>query len=594
MKGIDLFNGQIGYRFLPKVACTSIKHQLYCQTSLSKDDLGAMDDIHRLLNQGGYHRSIDNCEMRFIVLRDPIKRFLSAYSNRVLHHHELSEWSLAKKHPDLYKKINIFDPDLDTFIENLDEYLQVPSIHHHVKPINSFLGGQDLDYFTHIYKIEELDRLERDLSKALDNEVAFDRLQTGGPKFSLSALNEQQINKLFLFYRDDYKSLAGYYSKLDILKDRGLIEVVDTDHEPDEKQETPFIIWTSRRTGGTNFARALYKSSNLQCIEDEPFNLGRAWGYITKEWKKNFDYVELYKLINQLLSEKWLLKHCLEIADDQINLALSELAVQYGYKSLFLYRETSEDRLLSLNFAQQTAVWGRDQLKQTAISEGVFQQEVDVNYLIEHEKKSRRAMRELYMALILQNQEPLSVSFETLYKTANFEYSCQIVESIFDELGLNKDILTDEFLNKTLKRGGQGTDKDYLRFERADELVEKTKNMGEFKLNSLPEYHKTAVENDAIVHLAIWNPHEAIKPDQAYLSGIILTDDTQNIKFAFYEGDRKIETPGWLTSPAMSKKYPDNSNSGNCRFLAGPVSTLQPIRIEIENTQEPLVTLRFE
>lgn len=206
-------DGKIGYRDIPKTACTSIKIVLY--------SLQFNKDFERS-NHGGKHihqvmaslnQPLNNAEFKFIVVRDPIKRFLSAYANRVIFHKELSFNFISKNHPDLLDEIKVFDPDLNQFIKYLDTYLKIKTIRHHIKPISNFLNGNDLTYFTNVYKLENLHELEKDLSNISGKKVVFGRFQTGGPKIKINELSSEQFKKLLNFYAKDYELLAGLYEK---------------------------------------------------------------------------------------------------------------------------------------------------------------------------------------------------------------------------------------------------------------------------------------------------------------------------------------------------------------------------------------------
>ena len=213
MKGIIFNNSKIGYRNLPKTASTTIKKAMH----LSEGKTPNREETNKTNVHKHYKRvSIDACEFRFVVIRDPIKRFLSAYGNRVTHHSELSEAFIQNKFPDLYWELPYFNPGLGQFIEHFETYLQVPPIRHHLCPITEFFDGEDLSYFTNVYPIENLGKLASDLSDQMDSTIEFGRHQTGGIKYRVRDLSHDQLSELVAFYRQDYKLLADYYSVDDI------------------------------------------------------------------------------------------------------------------------------------------------------------------------------------------------------------------------------------------------------------------------------------------------------------------------------------------------------------------------------------------
>lgn len=217
MKGIIFPVKDIGYLSIPKTACTAIKRELYRLEKgeeFSREKVGT--HIHNFLGKkmtGG----LSNSSFNFIVIRDPVKRFLSAYANRVVHHKELSKKYIEKNHPELIDHIEIYNPSLSFFINNLDLYFKVDTIRHHFKPLADFLSGESLSFFSCVYKLEQVDKLESDLSKYTGQDVKFGREQTGGPKLKVIDLSRNQLATLLEFYSQDYEILRGLYSKQEIL-----------------------------------------------------------------------------------------------------------------------------------------------------------------------------------------------------------------------------------------------------------------------------------------------------------------------------------------------------------------------------------------
>lgn len=220
MKAILLAKRSLGYQDIPKIACTSIKYALYqlrTGKKFSREEVGV--HIHQYF--GKEYRSISEADFRFIVLRDPIKRFLSAYSNRVTHHKELSKEFLKGSEEGrilLEKKELMTNPSLKSFIKNFKYYQTIRAINHHTKAIVDF-DITDLSFFTHIYKIEELKLLEADISTQYKINFKLPRLQTGGIKFKVSDLSKDELNFLFDFYKEDYILLSDYYTKEMILEE---------------------------------------------------------------------------------------------------------------------------------------------------------------------------------------------------------------------------------------------------------------------------------------------------------------------------------------------------------------------------------------
>lgn len=215
MQGILCTKHSIGYLPLPKVANTSIKHTMYELengrrfTSTSPE----IPHIHQYFRMNT--APIDGAAFRFVVIRDPIKRFLSAYANRVIHHKELSESYIRaqldqKKKPEIDMDTFLYDPDLGEFIDNLANYQKVTSILVHTRPLCTLIA--DLGFFTKVYPFESLPDLVRDLSKITEKKIRLRHAQSGGPKISLASLSAGQLEKLRQYFHEDYQFLKDFYS----------------------------------------------------------------------------------------------------------------------------------------------------------------------------------------------------------------------------------------------------------------------------------------------------------------------------------------------------------------------------------------------
>jgi len=212
MEGLVFCNGRFGYKNLPKIASTTIKCAIYEIETGEKFNIEEKGiHVHSYMKKNN-KSDISSCEHRFIVIRDPVKRFLSGYKNRVVYHRQLSEPFVKDRFKDLYWKIPHFSPGLGQFIENLETYLLVRPMFHHLSPISDLIGRNNLHYFTHIYKFEDLLQFESELSRLLGKEVTFGHMQAGGGTFHVNDLNRKQMKKVIKYYREDYKLLKGFYS----------------------------------------------------------------------------------------------------------------------------------------------------------------------------------------------------------------------------------------------------------------------------------------------------------------------------------------------------------------------------------------------
>ncbi len=214
MQGILLPSLSLGYVDVPKNASTSIKRYLYLLAYGREYDKHNHngDNIHRFFkrNMG----DISGAKNRFLLLRDPVKRFLSVYSNRVLHYKELSQDHLlrSEKGRAILHKALPTTPDLDTYITHFESYKHEPSLWHHTKPVFYITGGS-LQGFNRIFTMEEIGQFERFIQSSCNTRLQLPRLQTGGKKIALGELSEEQLRRIYSYCEKDYEFLAGYYSK---------------------------------------------------------------------------------------------------------------------------------------------------------------------------------------------------------------------------------------------------------------------------------------------------------------------------------------------------------------------------------------------
>ena len=201
----------VAYFPVPKAACTSVKLALYELEHGRPYDRAAYGGahIHRYYRKRrGFDTmaevtSSDYTDCRgywtFAVIRDPIRRILSTYTNRILHHDDLTT---ERRHGvgsdgeacDLPAR-----PDLDFFVANLELYRQASeSIDHHTKP-QWFYLGPDWRQLDRIYKVEDIDDLEQELAERAGRGIRIRRANAKGPKLSfaeLSAATQERLREL--------------------------------------------------------------------------------------------------------------------------------------------------------------------------------------------------------------------------------------------------------------------------------------------------------------------------------------------------------------------------------------------------------------
>ncbi|MEP5418792.1 MAG: sulfotransferase family 2 domain-containing protein [Lentilitoribacter sp.] len=206
-----------GILFVPaaKIACTSIKKFFFhIENGREFEPMtinGNKINAHKLYKSGMLARILPAAELeklyRVTLVRDPIKRFLSAYSNRVNFHKELS----VKKAGENLKNLDLQpDPDIHLFIERFDEYKKANrSINRHTMPLVEFLGA-DPGYYNKIYCISEIEDFRQDIVQRVGMDLKMPYAQTGGKKVDINTLSESEIDKIRQLYKEDYETYGSF------------------------------------------------------------------------------------------------------------------------------------------------------------------------------------------------------------------------------------------------------------------------------------------------------------------------------------------------------------------------------------------------
>jgi len=130
---------------------------------------------------------------RIAIKRDPVDRFVSGYTNRIVHH----------------KKFKDEVPTFSEFINNYNQFevKYKDVIDWNFKPQVCFYG-RDRNRFTHVFDINEFNSIKNLFELIYDREFPDLQLQQGGNKKKPKP-NKTQIKWIKDKYREDYE--AGWY-----------------------------------------------------------------------------------------------------------------------------------------------------------------------------------------------------------------------------------------------------------------------------------------------------------------------------------------------------------------------------------------------
>jgi len=204
---------RIAYMALPKAGCSTVKAalaQVDPDTTVPEGEAADVMTWHRLYPTMRFrpHRwkAYDDW-WRFCVVRDPLKRLLSVYTNRVVGMRELHNCrKILRGRVDLP-----MDPDPDFFFQNLRAYVDAASvIKHHVLPAWLFLGP-DLGRYDRIYRTSELALFGEELAERTGCRVTIARENRSETRLGPDDLSPETRSVLRDHLEEEYGYLAEFY-----------------------------------------------------------------------------------------------------------------------------------------------------------------------------------------------------------------------------------------------------------------------------------------------------------------------------------------------------------------------------------------------
>lgn len=235
--------------------------------------------------------------------------------------------------------------------------------------------------------------------------------------------------------------------------------------------ERPFIIHTLQRTGGTNLTKHLNRLSSFPVArQHEPFNRPRVYGHVTRAWEADRDAEALYAAMRVILAGEENIKHCVEMVPWKITGALVDCATEAGYRHMFLYRRDALGRILSMEYAQRTKIWGPSHLDKLSGDAVAFETPLDVDALVANEARCNRLLNRTWNHLAAAGVRAEPLAFEDLYGP-DAALAGAALTRILTHLGLSKGAEADAELLAILRGdGGQQTRDRYVRFQGIAEL----------------------------------------------------------------------------------------------------------------------------
>ena len=182
-------NNTCHYYPTPKCGCTSTKIMIWKALG---GKINNEEEIHVKFPTKTFFKIPSS--VKFAIVRDPVERFVSAYSNKIIHH----------------KVIPYIE--FEQFIKNFDNYYNNNvHIHHHFRPQIDFIGTQP-EYFNKIFYLNEMGKVALFLSNLFNKEIEIERRQTGGTN-SKPIPTEKQIQFIKNLYKNDYEFLNKMENK---------------------------------------------------------------------------------------------------------------------------------------------------------------------------------------------------------------------------------------------------------------------------------------------------------------------------------------------------------------------------------------------
>ena len=201
---------KVAYAAVPKAGCSSVKAML-AQLDPQVDVPETVPDnrlYHSLYPTRRFRRRrfpLAEGMFSFTVVRDPIRRLMSVYTNRVADKRDLYNSRKLRK-----RRVLPRDPDPDTFFQNLPLYCRLSSvIRHHVLPTAIFTG-RDLNRYDNVFRTDQIDDLAATLGSHCGGDVRPARANRSKSKLAFDDLKPETRDAIRPHLMGEYRHLRGY------------------------------------------------------------------------------------------------------------------------------------------------------------------------------------------------------------------------------------------------------------------------------------------------------------------------------------------------------------------------------------------------
>ncbi|MCG5500807.1 polysaccharide pyruvyl transferase family protein [Ectothiorhodospira lacustris] len=341
---------------------------------------------------------------------------------------------------------------------------------------------------------------------------------------------------------------------------------------------TPFIIWTLRRTGGTNLTARLVELAGLKSAPHEPFNAGRVYGHITQAWQESEDADALQRAVEDVVTKGDVIKHCVETVPWAVTHALIKATQAAGYRHLFLYRRNALDRLLSLHFAKNSGIWGPDmkemkvlEIKNENLNPPESISPLPVEKLLAHERHCTELLEKTLHQLKSLGAKPVALAYEEVYRASSMQDAQSALGRVLAALEIS---MAEEDLpawtQAIVGKGDQGTRNKYREIPGYEELAKRCADLMPFSPLTAKLKWRLSPACPSWVKQAFIDvlPSEVIAGEKFVIGGVVVlgADAAEGGGLSLSGKGVNSELEWGVRSPRMATEYPDSKNGGHARW----------------------------